>query len=201
MDELVTLFRLAQGEFGARVDAVTSDEWGRPTIDSEWDVGDLVDHLLDENRWVAPLLGGRSLEQAGEIVVGLAGESDRRMAWRSAAADAARAVSAPDALAGSVQLSRGPTPAAQYITEMIFDHTIHAWDLGKAVGSDRPLPGELVSTVYSILQPLGDLSQLGGGMFAPPVTVPDDAPIVDKLVALTGRDPGQSSAPSGGRHS
>jgi hypothetical protein len=29
----------------------------------------------------------------------------------------------------------------------------------------------------------------GSGMFAAPVPVPDDAPTIDKLVALTGRNP------------
>ena len=28
-----------------------------------------------------------------------------------------------------------------------------------------------------------------GGLFGPPVSVPDDAPLLDRLLGLTGRDP------------
>lgn len=191
MDEIARLFLTAQREFNARVEAITPDQWDGPTVDDDWDVGALVDHLIDENRWLAPLLGGRSLEEAGDAVAAqAAAEADRQAAWRSAATAAAEVVSADGALDGEVALSRGPTPAAEYLSEMTIDHTIHAWDLGTAIGSDRPLPDELVTMVYSMLEPLGDLSKVFDGMFAPPVQVPDDAPLVDKLVALTGRNPG-----------
>ena len=190
MDELVGLFLVAQREFGARVEEVAADQWQSPTVDSEWDVGALVDHLVDENRWAAPLVSGQSLDRAAEAVAVMAADAnDRKTAWNTAAASAAGAFSVPGALDRDVNLSRGPTPAREYIGEMTFDHTIHAWDLGSAVGSKRPLPDDLVNTVYSILEPLGDLSVTFGGMFAPPVSIPDDAPLVDRLIALTGRDP------------
>jgi uncharacterized protein (TIGR03086 family) len=190
MDELVGLFLLAQREFGARVEEVGPDQWRSPTVDTEWDVGSLVDHVLEENRWVGPLVSGQSLAQAeGAVAAAAAHENDRKTAWANAAASAAQAFSGAGALDGTVDLSRGSTPVRSYITEMIFDHTIHAWDLGRAIGSERILPAELVTVVYTELEPLGDLSAAFGDMFAPPVSVSDDAPLVDKLIALTGRDP------------
>lgn len=190
MEDLVGLFLVAQREFGARVEEVAADQWQSPTVDSEWDVGALVDHLVEENRWVAPLIGGQSVEQAGDAVAAMKADViDRKTAWDTAAASAADSFSTAGAMDTDVSLSRGPTPAREYIAEMIFDHTVHAWDLGSAIGSKRPLPDHLVNTVYSMMQPLGDLSVTFGGMFAPPVSIPDDAPLVDKLIALTGRDP------------
>lgn len=189
MDEMAGLFLLAQGEFTARVDAVGAEQWADPTIDSEWDVGALVDHLIEENRWVAHLVGGATFAQAGDAVAALAGDEDRQQSWTAAAASSGAALAAPGALDGEVALSRGPTPAREYIAEMIFDHTIHSWDLGSAIGYDPPLPDQLVSAVYAIVEPLGDLSTRFTGMFAPPVPMPGDAPLIDKLVALTGRDP------------
>jgi uncharacterized protein (TIGR03086 family) len=189
MDDMVALFKTGQREFGARVHEVRDDQWGAPTPDDEWDVAALVDHLIDENRWVAPLMEGLSLADAGDAVAALPSIADDRVrAWDTAAAAAAAAFAAEGALERSVELSRGATPAAQYIIEMIFDHCVHAWDLGSAIGSSRPLPDELVGAVYAGAQALGDLSAFGG-MFKPAVSVADDAPLVDKLIAYTGRDP------------
>jgi uncharacterized protein (TIGR03086 family) len=125
MDEMVRLFVLAQGEFGERVAAVPADQWERPIVASAWTIGDLVDHLTEENRWVAPLLAGQSLEQAGDTVAKLSAEVDRQQAWRTAAAASAQAFAEPGALERSVALSRGATPASLYITEAVFDHTVH----------------------------------------------------------------------------
>jgi hypothetical protein len=46
-----------------------------------------------------------------------------------------------------------------------------------------------VEAAYGMAKSIGDLSAFGD-MFKPPVSVPDDSPTIDKLVALTGRQPG-----------
>ena len=70
---------------------------------------------------------------------------------------------------------------------MIFDLVVHAWDLGVAIGYPEPVPDEVVEPVYEAAKDMGDLS--ASGLFDAPVDVPDDASTLDKLVALTGRDP------------
>ena len=42
--------------------------------------------------------------------------------------DSAEAFGELDALDRTVSLSRGPTPARQYLTEMVFDLIVHSWD-------------------------------------------------------------------------
>jgi uncharacterized protein (TIGR03086 family) len=194
MDDLLAMFLSGQREFGARVHAVAEDQWSARTPDSEWTVGDLVEHLIDEHRWAAPLVHGQDLESAGKIVEGsrslpVDGGVGANLAqeWDEAATASAEAFSAPGAIDRDVELSRGPTPVRTYLGEMIFDLTIHAWDLGRATGYPGALPEELVSAVHARVADLGDLS--GSGLFKPPVDVPDDAPTIDKLVAATGRDP------------
>ncbi len=45
-----------------------------------------------------------------------------------------------------------------------------------------------MTAVWEDLQPQREM--LGAsGLFAPPVPMPDDAPLQDRLLALTGRDP------------
>ena len=196
MADPVALLLAGQQAFSARVAAIGAHQWDAPTPDSEWSVADLVDHLIDEQRWVAPLMRGDSLEDAGRAVEALGpAAADRKAAWEEATTAAAAACRADGALEGSVQLSRGPTPALDYLHEMIFDLCVHSWDLGKAIGADHPLPEDLVAATYAAAKAFGDLA--GTGYFSAAVPVPDDAPQLDKLVALTGRDP-HWSPPSGG---
>jgi uncharacterized protein (TIGR03086 family) len=196
MADLVALFIEASRQFGARVHAVDESQWGSPTPDAEWTVADLVNHLIDEHRWMPPLLHGLDLESAGKVVEGsrslpVHGGVGANLAqeWDEAATGSSDAVTEPGTMERTVALSRGPTPAAQYVGEMIADATVHAWDLGTAIGYREPLPDDLVSFVWEQFSGLGDLSPTG--MFAAPVPVADDAPLIDKLIAATGRNPAQ----------
>jgi len=194
MDDVLALYQSALREFGARVQAVAEDQWGAATPDTEWTVADLVEHVIEEHRWAAPLLHGQELESAAKVVEGsrslpVDGGVGANLAqeWDEAAIASADAFTAPGALDREVNLSRGPTPAQTYAEEMIFDLVIHGWDLGQAIGYDDAVPEGLVSALYAEVAKMGDMS--GSGLFKPPVDVPDDAPTVDKLVAATGRNP------------
>jgi uncharacterized protein (TIGR03086 family) len=195
MDELVSKFLAAQRAFTERVHAVREDQWAAPTTCSQWDVAALVSHVIDEDRWVAPLIHGHDLESAGKIVEGTRSlpvdggvGANLVQEWDDASLTAADAFGEDGAMDRTVALSRGETPARDYIGEMIFDHLVHSWDLGKAIGYTGPLPDDVIDAVYGMAKAMGDLSAFGE-MFAPAVPVPDDASTLDKLVALTGRDP------------
>jgi uncharacterized protein (TIGR03086 family) len=194
MDELLALYLSAEHEFTVRVHAITEDQWDAPTGCTEWTVAQLVDHLIDEHRWAAPLMHGQDLEAAAKVVEGsrslpVDGGVGANLAqeWDDAVTLSNEAFTAPGALDREVALSRGATPVRSYLEEMILDLTVHAWDLGQAIGYREPLPDDLVSATYSGVLAQGDLS--GSGMFAPPVEVRDDASTIDKLVAATGRRP------------
>jgi len=194
MDDALAMFLSGQREFGARVHAVREEQWTAATPDTEWSVADLVEHLIEEHRWAAPLLHGQDVESAAKVVEGsrslpVDGGVGANLAqeWGEAAIASAEAFTAPGALDRDVELSRGPTPARAYADEMTLDLVVHGWDLARAIGYGDPLPDDLVDYIYSQLAGAGDLS--ASGMFAPPVELPDDAPTIDKLIAATGRDP------------
>jgi uncharacterized protein (TIGR03086 family) len=195
MDDPLGVLGQALREFTARVDAIGESQWDAATPDAEWCVRDLVEHVVDEHRWVPPLMHGHDLQTAEQIVRGsqstrdVAGGAGLDLAseWHDVAVASEQAFGEPDALSRTVSLSRGPTPAADYLNEMIFDLVVHGWDLGRAIGYSGSLPESIVEPAYAIAQQFGDMSFTG--MFAPPVAVADDAPTIDKLVAATGRDP------------
>jgi uncharacterized protein (TIGR03086 family) len=189
MTDLLALFNQGLAEFGVRVHRVGPDQWTGSTPCSEWNTNALVDHLIDEQLWVPPLMSGHDLGTAEAIVKSekrtLGG--DRVAAWDAAALGSKRAFGDTGALDRDVALSRGPTPATDYLNEMLFDAIVHSWDLGRAVGYPEPLANELVQYALSGVQSFGDLSATG--LFAQPVAVSGDASAEDRLVALTGRNP------------
>jgi uncharacterized protein (TIGR03086 family) len=186
---LLALFDTSVQQFDAQVAAIGSGDWDKPTPDTEWTVTDLVKHLIDEHLWMPPLIGGHDLGTAQKLVDAqhAASSGDHAADWQAARIASLQAVGDPGALERSVSLSRGPTPADQYVIEMTFDATIHAWDLGTALGTNPQLPDELVTFLFPVFRSMGDMS--GSGMFAKPVQVPDDASDADKLLAATGRKP------------
>jgi uncharacterized protein (TIGR03086 family) len=190
-DDLVAIFLTAQAAFTERVHAVAPDQWQLGTPDAQWTVADLVGHLVDEHRWAAPLLAGLDMDAARAMVAGL-GPADGDgaglvRAWDLAAATSAEAFRAGGALTGQVAITRGWVPAGEYLEEMVLDLIVHAWDLGVATAYRGPLPANAVAAIYPLAQAIVDRTP--AGMFDAPVDVGADAPVIDRLVALTGRRP------------
>jgi len=192
-DDLIAMFLTAQAAFTERVHAIADDQWQLGTPDAQWTVADLVWHLTDEHLWAGPLLAGLDMDAARAVVAGLApagGDGVARVrAWDLAAATSAEAFRADGALSGSVAITRGQAPVAEYLEEMVLDLIVHAWDLGTAIGYPGPLPADVVEAIYPLAQAVVDRTP--AGMFGASVQVSIDAPVIDRLVALTGRRPHQ----------
>ncbi|MDQ3974078.1 MAG: TIGR03086 family metal-binding protein [Actinomycetota bacterium] len=179
-------FRRAIDEFDRRVQAVDDDQWQGPTPCTEWNVRDLVNHVVSEARWLPPILEGKTMEEVGDRFEGdLLGE-DPKGAWEDAASQAVEAVNAPGVLEGSVHLSYGEKPAKHYLTELTADITVHSWDLARAVGADEQLDEELVELAYATFGPQVE-EWRAAGVFAAAVEVPAEAERQTQLLALLGR--------------
>jgi len=190
-DELIATLLAAQAAFTERVHAIAGDQWQLGTPDKQWTVADLVWHLTDEHRWAGPLLAGLDMDDARAVVAGLGpagGDAVARVRELDlAAAMSAEAFRANGALSGSVAITRGPAPVAEYLEEMVLDLIVHAWDLGTAIGYPAPPPADAVEAIYPVAQAIVDRTP--SGMFDAPVAVSTAAPVIDRLVALTGRRP------------
>jgi uncharacterized protein (TIGR03086 family) len=177
--------RRAAGGFDARVLAVRDDQWTLPTPCTDWNVRDLVHHLVHENRWTAPLMNGATLEEVGDRFEGdLLGE-DPKSAWRQSMDEAVNSVrSVP--LNRTVHLSYGEVPARHYAFELATDHLIHAWDLARAIGADESLDQDLVELVYRKMKPKEDALK-ASGLFGKRVEPPEGADLQTRLLAVYGR--------------
>jgi uncharacterized protein (TIGR03086 family) len=71
---------------------------------------------------------------------------------------------------------------------------VHGWDVARASGQPYAVDGDLLEVVHGFLAPLAQPEQesMRDGIFGPAITVPADAPLLDRVIGLTGRDPAWS---------
>jgi uncharacterized protein (TIGR03086 family) len=180
------LHRRAAEDFGARVHAVKDDQWELPTPCSDWTVRELINHLVYEDRWTAPLMAGSTIAEVGDRFEGDLLGDDPKGAWDSAHAEADRAVQADGALDRTVHLSSGPTPASEYVMQLFADHLIHGWDLARAIGADERLDPDLVDACagwFAAMEP----HYRAAGAIGPRPETPPGADEQTKLLAGFGR--------------
>ena len=185
--ELLELYQRAQNQFTDRVDAVAPDQWEDESL-SGWTVADLVAHLVNEALWVPPLLAGEPVAEGRfpDDTSDLLGD-DPFTGWETAADGALSAFAEDDALARTVHLSRGLTPATEYIFEMTADLVVHSYDLAAATDGDTELDGELVTAALVYAEGLPDDGV--PDLIGPALDVPPSAPPLVRLLARYGRRP------------
>ena len=188
MADVIGLYRRAVDEFGARVRAVTADQWSLPTPAAEWDVRALVNHVLNENQWVPPLLDGLTIAEVGDRFEGEQLGDDPAAAWDLVAAAALAACEADDVPVRPVHVSFGDITGEDYLAQVTTDHVVHTWDLARATGGDEQLDSELVAFATGYIAPQAEDWRTAGA-FGPAMKVPADAGRQAELLALTGRDP------------
>jgi uncharacterized protein (TIGR03086 family) len=170
------------------VSHVTAADYDSPTPDTEWDVHDLANHMLNELCWTADIVEGRTMAEVGEKYDGdLIGADNNRLqdSWRTAADAAHHAIEAAD-LQDTAHVSYDDITVEEYLCQAAADQLIHAWDLAEAIDVTIEFDRTLAEAVYAYLLPQKNhLSETG--LFAKPVSVAEDAPLQVKLLALTGR--------------
>ena len=85
--------------------------------------------------------------------------------------------------AGGVELP-GEVAGAVALDELV----IHGWDLAKATGQPAGYDGPGLESVHEMVKQFREAGI--EGLFGPEVAVPEDAPLLDRILGLAGRDPG-----------
>lgn len=87
--------------------------------------------------------------------------------------------------AGGVDLP-GDVAGAVAVDELV----IHGWDLARATEQEYVPDPAALRACCAFLRAVAEEPGRGGGIFGPVVPVPQDAPLLDQAVGLSGRDPG-----------
>lgn len=185
-DELVGLHQLALDSTRAFVAGIPDDAWGEPTPCTEWNVRQLVDHVVAGNFWAGQLASGATIDEVGNRFEGGVLGPDPLASYDESAEAAARAFGAPGAMQAPCAVSYGPVPGSVYCGHRTGDVAIHGWDIAVTTGQPAALDPVLVSACLAILEPQAEML-VASGMFAGDVPAPDDADELTRLLALVGR--------------
>jgi uncharacterized protein (TIGR03086 family) len=170
---------------GAIVVGVRPDQAGVPTPCSEFDVRQLLNHLVYDVQSFITMVNGT---ERGSPDVDLIGDD-----WASAYQAASTALLDAWRKRGSegmMKLGRlGDMPAAWAVGQHYADITQHGWDLARATDQSTDLDPELgqasLDWARQSLKP-----EFRGQAFGPEVAAADTAPVYDKLAAFFGRKVG-----------
>lgn len=186
-----TLVASAAAPLRSTVRAVRNDQLNAPTPCTEFDVRRLLQHLL----FWGPLLEAAATDAPAAPVA----ETEERVEaaggdWPGAVeAQIDRTVAAwsdPAAWEGTTRLG-GPDPmpspliGGMVLTELV----VHGWDLARATGRQPQWDAEVAEFVHREVERTAEQGR-EMGVYGPPVSVPANAPVLDRALGLTGRDPG-----------
>ena len=95
----------------------------------------------------------------------------------------------PSAWEGTAEAGGVTMPGSVMAIVALDEVLVHGWDLAVATGQDYAAdPASVAACGEFAAQAAAEGPT--PGLFGPPVPVPDDAPPLDRLLGLTGRDPG-----------
>jgi uncharacterized protein (TIGR03086 family) len=163
---------------------VRPEQMSLPTPDDEWDVRELINHIVLGNVWAAEnVKTGHAPRPSGDII----GEREAMEAYTASADAMMAAFEEPGALGRMVTMPFGEMPAAGLASFRFTDLIVHAWDLAKATGQSTDLAPELCEAALAMSRQRMTEMDRTNLPFKEEVTVPDDAPAADRLAGFLGR--------------
>jgi uncharacterized protein (TIGR03086 family) len=184
------------------VDRLVPADLSRPTPCVDWDVRQLLTHLVATTLKFSAFARGetdRPRTPAGNLL----GTGFRPSYWDAARESGvawewlgAASATAPGAELGRplCRLPFGDFPAAVAADINLFDVVVHGWDLATAVGVAFAAPGDLIDIALGVAHRLATPEARAVGQYgAPPESSPEGGTEprtpMDRLLALTGRQP------------
>ena len=163
------------------VAGVGPDDLARPTPCDEWQVADLLDHLLTTVRRAELVARGGRAPRPGRrdrwVVAFPAAVRKARGAW---------ATSTPD----DVAVPWGEIPAPVALSGFVLEVVAHTQDLAVALGPGAPLDARLAEVALGIAQRLVPAAlRVEGGPFGPARAASAGADAAVRLAAFLGRPP------------
>ena len=176
------------------LEKVPREQLRLPTPCRDWDVHDLIDHIVGSTRFFAELAEQGSSPEGqdwpsyadGDFVASFHDWVGRLIA----------AFSVAGAMQQTMMLPTGPTPGSRCIQVATGEVFVHGWDLAEATGQAMPPEAGVADALLSSewISLCTEVRQSDPPPFAPEIDVPRDATALDRLTGFLGRDPGWSEA-------
>ncbi|MGF6884335.1 uncharacterized protein (TIGR03086 family) [Nocardia sp. GAS34] len=196
-DGIIDRFVLASAEFERRLQTVRPDQWDWPTPCTEWNVRQLVNHMVRGNLNYLLLLEGGSRDEFLRLRDVDAMGDDPILAYTESVRDCRAAFAVPGVLHRVFDYPMGQVLGQQALAVRTTDTVIHTWDLARAMGIEDELDTDLIAWIDNHLHEIYDgLDEMPTSVdtthrfFAAPGSVNTAAGTrQDRLLRLMGRSP------------
>ena len=148
---------------------------------------DVINYHAYDEAWIPDMLAGKTMEEVGKEKYDgdLLGETPKEN-FALLVKKSIEAAHNLDGLKRVVHYSYGDYLADEALGHAIIFRGFRAHDLAKVIGINSDLPADLVQAMWNIIEPQAEILR-DMGVFPPKVEVPDDAPLQERLLGLSGR--------------
>ena len=167
-----------------------------PTPCPAYTLGDLLDHVGG----AALAFTGAAVKDTGDVTSHAPSGDASRLGddWRSRIPRDLLALAAawrdPDAWTGMTKAGGVELPGEVAGLVALDEIVVHGWDVARATGQAYDCDTASLEAVLAFVSQFSEPGQeeMRAGLFGPVVEVPEDAPLLDRVIGLTGRDPAWS---------
>jgi uncharacterized protein (TIGR03086 family) len=178
----------AADEAARLVSKVSSDHMSAATPCTEWDLRTLLNHLIlwtsysaerrARDEPVSDELLNRDFVASPDFARDYAAQLDKAIA----------AWSDPAAWDRELNVMGSPTPAADVAALLLAEMVLHGWDVAAATGQEYACADNVAEAVLAAVTANAELFRQYKG-FADLVEVPASAPVLNRALGASGRDP------------
>ncbi|MEV0536031.1 TIGR03086 family metal-binding protein [Kitasatospora sp. NPDC050463] len=191
-EDPIELLARALAQTAGLIDGIGAEQATHPTTCRSWDVAQLVSHLLFDLRQFTIRAEGGNPDWSQPFT---RLEGDWLHAFEAGAEGLVAAWREAGDLDGVIEVPGvGELPARFPVDQQIAEFAVHAWDVARSTGQstaglDQDVAAASLAWGRGALRPEYRGSEEEHHAFGPEVTVSEDAPVYDRLVAFFGRDP------------
>lgn len=180
----VELLKQADQVFRAVLANVSPDQMALPTVNDDWDVRALINHVVVGSVWAADVVrDGSAPRPSGDGI----GDRDPAAAYAESVDDMIDAFAEPGAMDKRLTLPFGELPGAGFAMFRFNDLLAHAWDLAQATGQSTNIAPELCELALAMSRQRLDGMDRANLPFKDVVRVPDNACAADRLAGYLGK--------------
>ena len=177
---------------------VKDDALDRPTPCPAYALGDLIDHV--GGLALAFAAAGRKERNAYTEMAGAGDASRLGDDWRERIprdlTALAQVWAEPAAWTGMTRIAGDDSPAAVVGLVLADELAVHGWDVARATGQAYACEPDILAAALRFLQMFASPDAPAGPevAFGPARILLEEAPLLDRVVGMAGRDPGWSPA-------
>jgi uncharacterized protein (TIGR03086 family) len=190
--DVIKLLEGGYGWIGERVAQVRPEQLSRATPCSEWNLRELLNHMLATIEGLTEIAASES--DSGRVNPAQWSQTDHIRDDLAAAFDACatrslRVWHAPDVLERGCLMPFGPAPGAVVARFALVDAVVHGWDISRATGENADIPDELADPMLGISRELVHAGLRGGAFASETAPADGGGSASDRLVSFLGRTP------------